>query len=84
MTKIYYSEALNNQDILVILENDLLFKNKYKTKIKIKDKKDKELLNIINKKEPISFIKANKLIHRLLNEIEYIEFWSNKKIYKIK
>ena len=77
MIRIYYSEALMDQNITVILENNLL------SKIKPKDKKDKELLNRINKKNPISFIKANKLIHKLLHEIDYIEFWSNTKIYKI-
>lgn len=77
MMKICYSEALMDQNITVILENNSL------SKIKPKDKKDKELLNRINKKNPISFIKANKLTHKLLNEIEYIEFWSNTKIYKI-
>lgn len=77
MIRIYYSEALMDQNITVILENNSL------SKIKPKDKKDKELLNRINKKNPISFIKANKLIHKLLHEIDYIEFWSNTKIYKI-
>ena len=77
MMKICYSEALKNQNITVVLENNSL------SKIKPKDKKDKELLNRINKKNPISFIKANKLIHKLLHEIDFIEFWSNTKIYKI-
>ena len=75
MMKICYSEALKNQNIIVVLENNSL------SKIKIKDKK---LLNMINKKDPVNFIKANKLTHKLLNEIEYIEFWSNTNIYKIK
>lgn len=78
MIKICYGEAIKNQNITVVLENNSL------SKIKTKDKKDKGLLNTINKKDPVNFIKANKLTHKLLNEIDYIEFWSNTNIYKIK
>ena len=75
MMKICYGEAIKNQNITVVLENNSL------SKIKIKDKKYKGLLNTINKKDPVNFIKANKLTHKLLNEIDYIEFWSNTNIY---
>lgn len=77
MTRIYYSEALRDQNITVILESNSL------SKIKPKDKKDELFIKTIQEKTPTRFFKANKLIHRLLNEIEYIEFWSNTKIYKI-
>lgn len=77
MTRIYYSEALRDQNITVVLESNSL------SKIKSKDKKDELFIKTIQEKTPVRFFKANKLIHRLLNEIEYIEFWSNTKIYKL-
>ena len=77
MIRMYYSDVIKSKNSIVILDNKKL------SNIKVKDKKDKLFIKTIQEKTPVRFFKANELTHRLLSEIEYIEFWSNTKIYKI-
>ena len=77
MIRMYYSDVIESKNSIVILDNKKI------SNIKVKDKKDKLFIKTIQEKTPVRFFEANELIHRLLNEIEYIEFWSNTKIYKI-
>lgn len=75
MKHISFSKAIMNPDRVVILEGT--------ENIIAKDKKNNFSIDKIKRKIPMNFIRINNILHRELNDIEYIKFWNNIKIYEI-
>lgn len=77
MKHINFDRAITNPNRIVILEGTSI------EKIIAKDNKNNFSIDKIRRKIPMNFIRINNILHRELNDIEYIEFWNDTKIYEI-
>lgn len=74
--KVSFEEAIR-KNYVVTIEGDNI------EKLNCNDKRNRFRINNIKLKIPMRFSKINTTIHRELDNLEYIEFWKDIKIYRI-
>lgn len=76
MKQVTYEETIG-KDIMCIITGEEV------DNLKCTDKRNEFRLQMIKEKVPMNFKKINTVIHRELDPIAYIKFWSKIKIYKV-
>lgn len=74
--RVSFEEAIR-KNYVVTIEGDNI------EKLNCNNKRNRFRINNIKAKIPMCFSKINTTIHRELDNLEYIEFWKDIKIYRV-